>query len=193
MLRLEPLYRIRFTYPASRMVGPDGGWEQHMFIAEGRCEGSINGRFRGGELSAPGGCNPGRSGPTSAPSSRPTTRRRSCSNGTDTAAPIRPDDDRSWAPSSTSATQSHIAASTTSSACVSERCGRPAIRIRPNPTSWWTLPSWSGNRSPTGTASTSAEFAHDRDHVEVGVVEVLQHDARHARGLVGAEPLGGLL
>lgn len=25
----------------------DGGWQQHLFMAEGRCEGSIAGRFRG--------------------------------------------------------------------------------------------------------------------------------------------------
>ena len=47
VLRLEPLYRIRFTYPESWMVELDGGWEQHLFLAEGRCEGSISGRFRG--------------------------------------------------------------------------------------------------------------------------------------------------
>ena len=46
-MRLEPLYRIRFTYPESWMIGLEGGWEQHLFLAEGRCEGSITGRFRG--------------------------------------------------------------------------------------------------------------------------------------------------
>jgi hypothetical protein len=46
-VRLEPLYRIRFTYPESWMIGLDGGWEQHLYFAEGHCEGSINGRFRG--------------------------------------------------------------------------------------------------------------------------------------------------
>ena len=46
-LRLEPLYRIRFTYPESWMVELEGGWEQHLFFAEGRCEGPISGRFRG--------------------------------------------------------------------------------------------------------------------------------------------------
>jgi hypothetical protein len=46
-LRLEQLYRIRFTYPESWVVGLEGGWEQHLMIAEGRCEGSISGRFRG--------------------------------------------------------------------------------------------------------------------------------------------------
>jgi hypothetical protein len=46
-LRLEPLYRIRFTYPEGWTVGLEGGWEQHLFLAEGRCEGSISGRFRG--------------------------------------------------------------------------------------------------------------------------------------------------
>ena len=29
------------------MVSLDGGWEQHLFLAEGRCEGTISGRFRG--------------------------------------------------------------------------------------------------------------------------------------------------
>ena len=46
-MRLEPLYRIRFTYPESWAVGLDGGWQQAFFIAEGRCEGSVTGRFRG--------------------------------------------------------------------------------------------------------------------------------------------------
>jgi hypothetical protein len=46
-LRLEPLYRIRFTYPERWMVSLDGGWEQYLFLAEGRCEGVISGRFRG--------------------------------------------------------------------------------------------------------------------------------------------------
>jgi hypothetical protein len=47
LMRLEPLYRIRFTYPESWAVGLDGGWQQMFFIAEGRCEGSVTGRFRG--------------------------------------------------------------------------------------------------------------------------------------------------
>jgi hypothetical protein len=46
-LRLEQLYRIRFTYPESWWIGLEGGWEQHMYFAEGRCEGSVTGRFRG--------------------------------------------------------------------------------------------------------------------------------------------------
>ena len=46
-MRLEPLYRIRFTYPEAWMVALEGGWEQHLYLAEGRCEGSISGRFRG--------------------------------------------------------------------------------------------------------------------------------------------------
>jgi len=29
------------------MVSLDGGWEQHLLLAEGRCEGTISGRFRG--------------------------------------------------------------------------------------------------------------------------------------------------
>jgi hypothetical protein len=46
-MRLEPLYRIRFTYPQSWAVGLEGGWQQHLFLAEGRCEGAVTGRFRG--------------------------------------------------------------------------------------------------------------------------------------------------
>jgi hypothetical protein len=46
-VRLEQLYRVRFTYPESWAVVLEGGWEQHLYLAEGRCEGSISGRFRG--------------------------------------------------------------------------------------------------------------------------------------------------
>ena len=46
-MRLEPLYRIRFTYPEGWEIGLGGGWEQHLYFAEGRCEGTISGRFRG--------------------------------------------------------------------------------------------------------------------------------------------------
>ena len=45
-MKHEPLYRIRCTYPKSWAAGLDGGRHQ-SFIAEGRCEGSITGRFRG--------------------------------------------------------------------------------------------------------------------------------------------------
>ena len=46
-MRLESLYRIRFTYTEGSEVGLEGGWEQHFYLAEGRCEGWISGRFRG--------------------------------------------------------------------------------------------------------------------------------------------------
>jgi len=46
-MRLEPLYRIRFTYPESWSITLEGGWEQHLYLAEGRCEGAISGRLRG--------------------------------------------------------------------------------------------------------------------------------------------------
>jgi hypothetical protein len=46
-MRLEPLYRVRFRYPESWAVGLDGGWQQMFFLAEGRCEGMVTGRFRG--------------------------------------------------------------------------------------------------------------------------------------------------
>jgi hypothetical protein len=46
-VRLEQLYRIRFTYSESWAISLEGGWEQHLFLAEGRCEGTLVGRFRG--------------------------------------------------------------------------------------------------------------------------------------------------
>ena len=46
-MRLEPLYRIRFTYSEGWGVGLEGGGEQFLFLAEGRCEGFITGRFCG--------------------------------------------------------------------------------------------------------------------------------------------------
>jgi hypothetical protein len=73
-MRLEPLYRVRFTYPESWAVGLDGGWQQMFFIAEARCEGSVTGRFRG--VNFPGRkARPVPSGRTSGLSSRPTTGR----------------------------------------------------------------------------------------------------------------------
>ena len=66
-MRLEPLYRVRFTCPESWSVGLDGGWQQMFFIAEGRCEGSVTGRFRGANF--PGNrVLTARSGRTSVPS-----------------------------------------------------------------------------------------------------------------------------
>lgn len=32
-MRLEPLYRVRFSYPESWAVGLDGGWQQMFFQA----------------------------------------------------------------------------------------------------------------------------------------------------------------
>jgi len=46
-MRLEPLYRIRFSYPESWAVDLGAGWQQMFFTAEGRCEGWLAGRFRG--------------------------------------------------------------------------------------------------------------------------------------------------
>jgi hypothetical protein len=46
-MRLEPLYRIRFSYPEGWAVRLEADWQQLFFITEGRCEGSISGRFRG--------------------------------------------------------------------------------------------------------------------------------------------------
>mgnify|MGYP006268365353 CR=1 FL=1 len=49
-MRLEPLYRLRFTYPEEwgvEVVGEGGTQAQFLFLAEGRVEGRIAGRFRG--------------------------------------------------------------------------------------------------------------------------------------------------
>jgi hypothetical protein len=47
VVRVEPLYRVRFAYPEGWSVELGGEWEQHFYIAEGRCEGKVSGRFRG--------------------------------------------------------------------------------------------------------------------------------------------------
>lgn len=46
-MRLEHLYRVRFGYSDGWAVELEGGWEQHLYLAEGRCEGELTGRFRG--------------------------------------------------------------------------------------------------------------------------------------------------
>lgn len=49
-MKLEPLYRMRFTYSQEWAVGlgPEGSPEgQFFFFAEGRCEGRIQGTLRG--------------------------------------------------------------------------------------------------------------------------------------------------
>ncbi|MDR6905804.1 hypothetical protein J2X63_001490 [Agromyces sp. 3263] len=46
-MRLEPLYRLTFTYPAGWQVELEGGWQQHFYLAEGRCEGGVSGRLHG--------------------------------------------------------------------------------------------------------------------------------------------------
>jgi hypothetical protein len=46
-VRLEHLYRVRFHYPQGWAVDLEGGWEQHLYFADGTCEGGIDGRFRG--------------------------------------------------------------------------------------------------------------------------------------------------
>jgi hypothetical protein len=44
-MRLEPLYRVEFTYPEHYDVaGPE---VRGVYFAEGRCEGVLAGRFRG--------------------------------------------------------------------------------------------------------------------------------------------------
>jgi Protein of unknown function (DUF3237) len=48
-MRFEPLYQVRFTTPerwSVELSGKGGSEAQSFLIAEGRCEGSISGRFR---------------------------------------------------------------------------------------------------------------------------------------------------
>ena len=91
-MRLEPLYRIRFAYPESWAAGLDGGWQQLFFIAGGRCEGAVTGRFRGANFAR----REGAAGRTSGPSSRRTTGPWSWWSGTGTGALTRRDAVRSW-------------------------------------------------------------------------------------------------
>ena len=49
-MKLEPLYRVTFRYPEHwhvELEGEAGTESAHFFIAEGRCEGRVAGRFRG--------------------------------------------------------------------------------------------------------------------------------------------------
>jgi len=49
-VKLDTLYRVTFGYPEHWHVplgGPNGSESAHFFIAEGRCDGRIAGRFRG--------------------------------------------------------------------------------------------------------------------------------------------------
>jgi len=49
-VRLEPLYRVRFAYSdgwGADLAGPNSNERQFFFLAEGRCEGRVSGRFRG--------------------------------------------------------------------------------------------------------------------------------------------------
>ena len=47
LVRLEPLYRVRFTTPEAWSVEIDASGSQSFLIAEGRCEGAVHGRYRG--------------------------------------------------------------------------------------------------------------------------------------------------
>lgn len=49
-MRLKPLYHVRFTYSdgwGADLAEPDSAECQFFFLAEGRCEGRISGRFVG--------------------------------------------------------------------------------------------------------------------------------------------------
>ena len=49
-MKLLPLYRVRFTYPQGwelALSSPSSTEGQHFYLAEGTCEGRIQGTFRG--------------------------------------------------------------------------------------------------------------------------------------------------
>lgn len=47
-MRLTPLYRARFTYADGWNVGlAESALSQHLFVAQGTCEGRVNGSLRG--------------------------------------------------------------------------------------------------------------------------------------------------
>lgn len=49
-MRLEPLYRVAFRYPEhwhADLQGVNGLESAHFYLADGRCEGRVSGRFRG--------------------------------------------------------------------------------------------------------------------------------------------------
>ena len=95
-MKLVHLYRIRFIYSEGWGVELEGGWEQFFFLAEGRCEGEVRGRFCGANFPHAGQTR-ARSFQTSVPLSRLTMARPSCSSRTDTVAPTHPADGRSSA------------------------------------------------------------------------------------------------
>jgi len=42
-MRLEPVYRLRFTYPEGWAIQLSGSWEQHFYVVEEQCEGAFRG------------------------------------------------------------------------------------------------------------------------------------------------------
>ena len=49
-MKLLPLYRVRFRYPQGwevALASPDSTESQHFYLAEGTCEGRLQGTFRG--------------------------------------------------------------------------------------------------------------------------------------------------
>ena len=49
-MKLSPLYRVRFSYPQGwgvALASPDTAEGQHFYLAEGTCEGRLQGTFRG--------------------------------------------------------------------------------------------------------------------------------------------------
>ena len=51
--RLEQLYRVRFSYPHGWSVELEGGWQQHLYLADGRCEVCSRWSISGRELPLP--------------------------------------------------------------------------------------------------------------------------------------------
>ena len=134
--------------PGELVGGSEGGWEQHLYLAEGRCEGVDQRPAPRCELPAAPGADRARFCRTSGRRSRPTTARRCCveCHGYGRAHPPGAADRGRRA--ATSATTTAIAVSTTRCASAWARCVRPP-KATECPTSCSTSPSWSGSPSPT--------------------------------------------
>lgn len=48
-MQLKPLFTLRYTHPQGwemKVAGPEGKEEQHFYLAEGRVDGTLSGKFR---------------------------------------------------------------------------------------------------------------------------------------------------
>jgi hypothetical protein len=139
-MRLEPLYRVRFACPESWAVGLANGWQQMFFLAEGRCEGAVTGRFRGANFPRKEGA----AGPFQ-PDFRAVIEADDGAvimvewHGYGRAYPRNAG--RSSGQCFIRPTASPTAGSTTRSASASGKCAHRAIQLKPDPIWSWMWPS----------------------------------------------------